>query len=49
MMFKKSKIFALTLLTALLVLAAFNVSVNAQTQGTITVLDSIGGTTDPAA
>lgn len=49
MMFKKSKIFALTLLTALLVLAAFNASVNAQTQGTITVLDSIGGTTDPAA
>jgi hypothetical protein len=44
---KKSKIFALTLLTALLMLAAISAIANAQTTGTVIVLDTIGGTTDP--
>lgn len=47
---KSRKLFALTLLTSLLVLAALNVSVlsvNAQSQATVTVLTSIGGSTDP--
>ena len=52
-MFKNSiKFFALTLLTSLLLLAALNsnvISVKAQGQATVNVLDSIGGTTDPAA
>ena len=46
---KISKIFALTLLTSLLVFAAFSVSVNAQSTATVIVADSVGGTTDPAA
>jgi hypothetical protein len=45
---KSGKIFALTLLMSLLVLATLNVSVNAQSQATVTVVSSIGGTTDPA-
>lgn len=51
-MYKTSKIFALTLLMSLLVLATLNasvISVKAQGQATVNVLDSIGGTTDPAA
>ncbi len=39
----------MTLLATLIVAAAFMMSVNAQTQATITMLDSVGGTTDPAA
>jgi hypothetical protein len=49
---KSNKIFALTLLTSLLILAALNVSVlsvNAQGQATVIVVDSVGGSTDPAA
>ena len=52
MMIKSRKIFALTLLMSLLVLAALNVSVlsvKAQGQATVNVLASVGGTTDPAA
>jgi hypothetical protein len=48
---KSRKIFALTLLTSLLILAALNVSVlsvNAQGNATVIVVDSVGGTTDPA-
>jgi hypothetical protein len=50
-MMKSKKIFALTLLTSLIVLAAFAsvVSVNAQSQATVIILPSVGGTTDPAA
>ncbi len=48
-MMKSKKIFALTLLMSLLVLAAVNASVNAQGQATVIVLDTVGGTTDPAA
>ncbi len=47
----KNKLLTLTLLAAL-ALAALSptlLSVNAQAQGTIVMLDSIGGTTDPAA
>jgi hypothetical protein len=44
---KKSKIFALTLLTALLMLATLSAIANAQTTGTVIVLDTVGGTTDP--
>lgn len=46
---KSKKLFALTLITSLLVLAAFAgvVSVKAQSQATVIVLASIGGTTDP--
>jgi Divergent InlB B-repeat domain len=46
------KFFALTLLTSLLLLAALNsnvISVKAQGQATVNILDSVGGTTDPAA
>ena len=46
---KKSKIFALTLLTALLVFAAFGVSANVQSTATVIVADSVGETTDSAA
>jgi hypothetical protein len=46
----KTKLLTLTLLTALAlaVLSPTLLSVNAQTQGTIVMLDSIGGTTNPA-
>jgi hypothetical protein len=48
-MIKSRKIFALTLLTSLIVFAALNASViSAQTQATVNVLTSIGGTTDPS-
>ena len=46
-MMKSKKIFALTLLMSLLVLAAVNASVNAQGDATVIVNDTIGGTTDP--
>ena len=49
---KNVKVFALTMLTSFLLLALFSsgmTNVRAQAQGTITILDSIGGTTDPAA
>ena len=48
-MIKSRKIFALTLLTSLIVFAALNASViSAQTQATVNVLQSIGGTTVPS-
>jgi hypothetical protein len=48
-MVKSKKIFALTLLTSLLVVAAFaSVNVKAQTQATVIVTPSLGGTTDPS-
>ncbi len=47
-MAKINKIFALTLLISLLATAAVSVTVQAQSQGTVTIMDSIGGTTDPA-
>jgi hypothetical protein len=48
-MMKSKKIFALTLLMSLLVLAAVNASVNAQGQATVIMVDTIGGTTTPVA
>jgi hypothetical protein len=51
-MAKTSKVISLTILTSLLLLTALsitNIGVNAQTTATVNVLDSIGGTTDPAA
>ena len=48
---KNRKAFALTLLTSVLLLATLSpniISVKAQGQATVTVLDSVGGTTDPA-
>jgi Divergent InlB B-repeat domain len=46
----KNKFFAMTLLVALFLLTlAGTIGVNAQTQATVQVLSSIGGTTDPAA
>ncbi len=46
---KSKKIFALTLLTSLLLFAALSaISVQAQSTATVTVLSSIGGTTDPS-
>lgn len=51
-MIKNTKIFALTILSTILLLAAFNASfvgLKAQSNASVTVLDSIGGTTDPAA
>jgi hypothetical protein len=48
-MIKSKKIFALTLITSLLVLAAFaSVFVKAQSTATLTMLDSVGGSTVPA-
>ena len=46
---KHMKFFALTLLTTILILAAFNASSNVEAQGTATAvfLTSVGGTTDP--
>jgi hypothetical protein len=47
---KKTKFFAIALLTSLFLLAiAGTIGVNAQTQATVQVLESIGGTTDPEA
>jgi len=46
---KSTKFVSLTLLATLLLVSAFMMSVNAQTQATIVMLDSIGGTTDPGA
>ena len=49
-MMKSKKIFALTFITSLLLLAALNVSVlSAQTQATVIMVDTVGGSTDPAA
>jgi hypothetical protein len=47
---KNAKIFALTLLTTLFLVAivAPMIAVNAQGQGTFVILDAVGGTTDPA-
>ena len=45
----KSKIFVLTLIVTLLALATVCVSVQAQSQATVIIADSVGGTTDPAA
>ena len=48
-MIKSRKILSLTLLTSLIVFAALNASViSAQSQATVNVLESIGGTTDPS-
>ena len=47
---KSSKIFALTLLASLLVVAAINVTIiGAQTTATVNMIDTIGGTTDPVS
>jgi Divergent InlB B-repeat domain len=47
-MLKRRKIFALTMLISLLVLSTLSaMSVNAQSTATVTVLQSVGGTTDP--
>ncbi len=48
---KNKKFFTLTVLSALLLLAFVGPMLNvlAQSQGTINILDSVGGTTDPAA
>ncbi len=51
-MFKLTKIFALTLLASLLLIAVLNsgmIYLKAQNQATVVILDSIGGTTEPAA
>jgi hypothetical protein len=48
-MAKTKKIIALTLLLSLLVLAVVNASVNAQGQATVIIIDTVGGTTVPAA
>ena len=51
-MAKTSKVISLTILMSLLLLTALSftaVGVNAQTNATVNVLDSIGGSTDPAA
>ncbi len=48
-MAKINKFVALTLLIALLGMAAAIVNVQAQSQGSITVMDSVGGSTNPAA
>ncbi len=49
-MTKKAKMLALTLITSLILLAAVScaVSVKAQTTATVVVLDSVGGTVNPA-
>jgi hypothetical protein len=47
-MLKSSKIFALTLLTSLLLLSALSCAVKAQGDATVAVLDSVGGTVDPS-
>jgi hypothetical protein len=46
-MSKKSKVISFALLAALLMIAAQSVGVNAQSQGSINMLSSVGGTTDP--
>jgi hypothetical protein len=46
---KISKIFVLTLLSAILLLSITPSIASAQGQGSVTLLDSLGGTTDPAA
>jgi hypothetical protein len=45
----KNKFLALSLLIALLITAAVTLNVQAQNQGTLIVMDSVGGSTDPAA
>jgi hypothetical protein len=45
---KTSKIFVITLLSAILLLSISPIAI-AQGQGSITILDSLGGSTDPAA
>jgi hypothetical protein len=45
---KTSKIFVITLLSAILLLSIIPIAI-AQGQGSITLLDSLGGSTDPAA
>jgi hypothetical protein len=47
-MIKTKKIFAMTLLTSLLVMAVFASVTQAQGQATVNMLESIGGTTNPA-
>jgi hypothetical protein len=47
-MVKSKKIFALTLIVSLIVVAAFASIISAQSQATVNILASIGGTTDPA-
>lgn len=46
---KISKIFVITLLSAILLLSITPSIASAQSQGSVTLLDSLGGTTDPAA
>lgn len=45
----KSKVFALTLIASLLILATLCVTVQAQNTGTVIIGSSAGGTTDPPA
>ena len=47
---KKTKLFVFSLLTSLLLIAALNcaITVKAQAQATVVVLDSVGGTVDPS-
>ncbi len=47
-MYNKGKAVSFVLLAALLMMAAQIVAVNAQSQGSINMLSSVGGTTDPA-
>jgi hypothetical protein len=47
-MSKKSKVISFALLATLLMIAVQSAGVNAQSQGSINMLSSIGGTTDPA-
>jgi hypothetical protein len=46
---KSSKFVGLTFLATLLIAAAFIMTVNAQSQATVIILPSVGGSTDPAA
>ncbi len=48
LMVKSKKIFALTLIVSLMAIATFAGTINAQTQATVIILASLGGTTDPA-
>ena len=48
-MVKTKKIFAMTLIVSLVVVAAFVGAISAQAQGTVNILATLGGTTDPAA
>ena len=48
-MVKTKKLFSMTLIVSLVVVAAFVGAISAQAQGTVNILATLGGTTDPAA